>query len=176
MTTQKWDNYTGLKVDDCDHDQESEAVGKYSYEAPGYYWCQSQKKYVKLLNDRGHFQKEYRSGCHIDADSKLRYAELTDPNLINQLYTRPYVGCYKGAGQRALTKNVLETHLLTGIDTRIRPACDVLADAYVDRFQYLPEYGNPQRVKHVIPAWHWGGTNTRDYVRRINYIKHCEKK
>ena len=173
-----WDNATGLKDNGCEaalHDKESQAVGQYGYEAPGYIWCESKKMYIKNLADPGHFQKEYRSACRVDTDSRLRYAALSDPNLINQLWARPYAGCYKGAGQRALNKNVLETELLTGIDTRVKPACDVLADAHIDRFDYLPAYGNPQRVQHVIPAWTWGGDNSRDYVRQINYVKQCAK-
>ena len=176
----RWDDFTRLKNDTCAeqvYDKQSINAGKYKYEAPGYYWCETQKKYISHLTEPGHFQKQYRSGCHVEVDNELRFAPLTDPNLIHQLWARPYRGCFMGAGQRALDKNVLETELLTGNDTRGGPrkACDVLSGVNIDRFEYLPEYGNPQRVKHVIPTWTWGGTDTRDYVRQINYNKNCKK-
>ena len=65
----------------------------------------------------------------------------------------------------------LETELMSGLDTRSRTrrSCDVLSGVTIDRFQCLPEYGNPQRVQHVMEPWIRGGDNTRDYVRRINY-------
>jgi hypothetical protein len=176
-----WDGLTRLKNDRCAemvHDKESSLAGSMGYTAPGYYWCQSQKEYAAHLTEPVHFQKQYRNGCNISVDSELRYAPLTDPNLINQLWARPYRGCFMGAGQRALNENELETELLTGIDTRgsVRTACDVLADVNIDRFEQLHEYGNPQRVKHIIPTWTWGGEDTRDYVRQINYNKHCKNK
>ena len=44
---------------------------------------------------------------------------------------------------------------------------------------YLPCFGNPQRVEHVVEpspdigGWIRGGDNTRDLVRRINYKNRC---
>jgi hypothetical protein len=76
-----------------------------------------------------------------------------------------------GAGQRGTTNKDVETELICGLDTRGGPrrACDVLSGVSIDRFQCLPEYGNPQRVEHVVPVWIRGGENTRDYVRRVNF-------
>jgi len=76
-----------------------------------------------------------------------------------------------GAGQASLGNKDIESELYHGLDTRGGPrkACDVLSGVSIDRFECLPEYGNPQRVQHVVEPWIRGGDNTRDHVRRVNY-------
>jgi hypothetical protein len=127
------------------------------------------------MSEPAHQYKQYRNACFVDKDSDLRFAALTDKRYIHQLYTRPYHGSYMGAGQNTANHKPLETQLLQGIDTRgyVRKACDVSAGVSIDRFECLPEFGNPQRVQHVVEPWVRGGDHTRDYVRRINYEKQC---
>jgi len=118
-----------------------------------------------------HYQKVYRNGCKVDHESELTFSQLTDPRLIHQLFSRPYLGAYMGAGQNTANYKNTESELIHGLDTRGGPrkACDVLAGVSIDRFECLPEYGNPQRVQHVVEPWIRGGDNTRDHVRRVNY-------
>lgn len=170
----QWNDQTRLRYDPCarrTYDKESMGPGNYQTDAPGYRWCERQSSYANHMCEPIHQQKQYRSGCHIDKDSELRYAELTDKRYIHQLWARPYLGAYMGAGQRSLSNKDVESELIMGLDTRGGPrkACDVLAGVSIDRFECLPEYGNPQRVQHVVEPWIRGGDNTRDYVRRVNY-------
>ena len=44
------------------------------------------------------------------------------------------------------------------------------------RFNYLPSCGNPQKVKHVVEPWVRGGEHTRDYVRRVDFVRKCLNK
>lgn len=170
----KWNDQTRLRYDQCArraYDQESAKTGEYQITAPGFKWCEQQSEYANNMCEPIHQQKQYRSGCHVDKDSQLRYAELTDKRYIHQLWTRPYAGAFMGAGQRSLSNKNVESELIMGLDTRggVRRACDVLSEVSIDRFHSLPEYGNPQRVQHVVESWIRGGENTRDYVRRVNY-------
>ena len=57
--------------------------------------------------------------------------------------------------------------------------CEVTRGTTFYRYQCLPEFGNPQRVQHIIQppveigGWIRGGDNTRDYVRRVDYQRRC---
>lgn len=171
---QKWNDQTRLKYDTCArkaYDRESKGSGRYMVEEPGWRWCESTQQYSRNMCEPFHYQKVYRNGCKVDNESDLIHAPLTDPRLIHQLYTRPYLGAYLGAGQASTNHKDTESELIHGLDTRGGPrkACDVTAGVSIDRFECLPEYGNPQRVQHVVEPWTRGGANTRDYVRRINY-------
>lgn len=151
------------------YEKESRAPGDYLVSTPGFNWHESPVEYSRKMVQPMHQRKQYRSGKHVDTDSKLRYATMTDPKYIHQLNPRP-AGHYKGAGQPSASNKVLESELIMGVETRgIGRACDVLSGVTIDRFHYLPEHGNPQRVQHVVPTWIRGGDNTRDHVRRINY-------
>lgn len=175
---QNWNDQTRLKYDLCArqaYDKESLGPGIYKTNSVGYHWCEKPETYVQKMCEPIHQQKQYRSGCYIDQDSQVRHGMLTDKRYIHQLWTRPYLGSYMGAGQRSLNNKDLESELIYGLDTRGGPrrACDVLAGVSIDRFQCLPEFGNPQRVQHVVEPWIRGGENTRDYVRRVNYEAKC---
>lgn len=170
----QWNDQTRLKYDPCarrTYDQESMEPCKYQISAPGFRWCERQSTYAKKMCEPIHQQKQYRSACYVDKDTELRKAKLTDERYIHQLWTRPYLGAYMGAGQSSLGNKDTESELIMGLDTRGGPrrACDVLSGVSIDRFECLPEYGNPQRVQHIVEPWIRGGDNTRDYVRRVNY-------
>ena len=91
-----------------------------------------------------------------------------------QLQVRPYVGFYSGAGMSSLDVNDVntETMLRQGATESSPYLCTNVNEFNNLRFNCLPEYGNPQQVKHIIPpkpsegGWVRGGENTRDYVRR----------
>jgi hypothetical protein len=171
---QNWNDQTRLRYDSCArhaYDQQSKGSGRYNTGAPGWRWCETGTEYSRNMCEPFHYQKVYRNGCKVDNESELMHAPLSDPRLINQLYARPYRGSYMGAGQASATNKNTESELFHGVDTRGGPrkACDVLSGVSIDRFECLPEYGNPQRVQHVVEPWIRGGDNTRDHVRRVNY-------
>lgn len=176
----EWNNLTRLSQDVCAQtleERQSQLPGLYKVQAPGYRWCESLQHYSGLMTEPAHYYKVYRSGCNVNNESELRYAPLTNQRYIHTLYTRPYLGSYEGAGQRSLGDKDIESELFFGLDTRAYPrrACDVLAGVSIDAapWQCLPEFGNPQKVQHIVYPWVRGGDATRDYVRRINYEKRC---
>lgn len=174
----EWNHLTRLSQDICAQtleEKQSQEPGLYQVQAPGYRWCESSGSYAQFMSEPTHYYKQYRNACTVQEDSKLRYAPLTNKRYINQLFTRPYAGSFHGAGQRSLGNKDVESQLIYGLDTRgwaLRSG-DVLAGVSINRFETLPEYGNPQRVQHVVEPWIRGGDNTRDYVRRVNYEKQC---
>ena len=170
----EWNNLSRLREDVCAQtlsEKQSQMSGLYRIQTPGYRWCESQKSYSMNMAEPAHEYKQYRNGCTIDVDSNLRYNSLTNLRTINQLYTRPYLGNFMAAGQRSLGFKDVESELIMGLDTRgiPRKACDVLSCVCIDRFNCLPEYGNPQKAEHIIEPGVHGGDATRDYVRRVNY-------
>ena len=78
-----------------------------------------------------------------------------------------------GAGQRSTNEQDVESKLIMGLTTTDFRPCEGHTEATINRFYHLPEYGNPQRVKHVVEPWTRGGEHTRDYVRRVkcNYTR-----
>ena len=170
----EWNQITRVRQDSCTQtlsEKQSQKPGQYSILPLGYKWCESGKNYAHLMSEPAHQQKQYYNGCNVDRDTETRNIPATNLRNIHQLYTRPYLGAYKGAGMNTSNNKNLETEILSGWDSRgmTRRSCDVLSGVTIDRFHCLPEYGNPQRVQHVIESWIRGGDNTRDYVRRINY-------
>lgn len=162
---------TRLTYDSCARnarEQQSARLGQYLTETPGRKWAETTTEYVTNMSEPYHYQKVYRSGHKVDIETKLQHTNLTSPRLIHQLQTRPYLGSYMGAGQSSLSNKDLESELYHGHSTRDGRACS-LSGVSIDRFECLPEYGNPQRVQHVVEPWIRGGDNTRDHVRRINY-------
>lgn len=97
-------------------------------------------------------------------------------NRVLEMNVRPYVGffCGAGAGSTQYSDIATESILRQGITTKLpcqgRDANTADISGY--QFNCLPEYGNPQKVEHIIPppkskgGWVRGGENTRDYVRR----------
>ena len=174
----EWNELTRLSQDVCSQtleEKQSQLSGLYHVATPGYRWCESAKSYGYLMSEPAHYYKVYRSGCNVDRETDLQHSNLTNYRYKNQLFARPYLGAFMGAGQRGMEKD-LESQLIYGSDTRIKKAMNTLSEASIDRFESLPEYGNPQRVQHVVEPWIRGGDATRDYVRRINYEKHCQNK
>lgn len=176
-----WNDQAGLRYDKSaktEYERQSRGSGGYQLGNPAIRKCVSQGTYQKLMCEPMHQQRQFRSGgCFVDQETKLRNAKLTDQRYIDQLYTRPYLGGFMGAGRPTNNKDA-ESRLIHGETTRsaTRRACDVLSGVTIDRFEYLPSYGNPQRVQHVVEPWVRGGEGTRDHVRRSQYEKQCPKK
>ncbi len=173
-TYANWDDQTRLIYDPCARrqaDKQRMEPASFVTDNIGLRWCESPKAYAAVNGAVAHYPKQYRNACAVNYETALQQSALTNPRYKQQLMTRPYLGAYVGAGQSTSNNKDIETELITGLDTRsgTRRACDVLSGVSIDRFECLPEYGNPQRVEHVVPVWIRGGENTRDYVRRVNY-------
>jgi hypothetical protein len=176
-----WDDQSRLRYDPgarAQFDRQSASPLEYITDNTGYRWCQTPGAYATMNSAPMHFPKQYRNACTVSEETPLIHSNITNPRLKKQLLTRPYLGAYLGAGQSTSNQKDLETELIYGLDTRGGPrrACDVLSGVSINRFECLPEFGNPQRVKHIVPVWIRGGDNTRDYVRRVNYeakMKNC---
>ncbi len=176
-----WDDQSRLRYDPgarAQFDRQSASPLEYITDSTGYRWCQTPGAYATMNSSPMHYPKQYRNACTVPVETPLIHAPITNPRLKKQLLTRPYLGAYMGAGQSTSNQKDLETELIYGLDTRGGPrrACDVLSGVSINRFECLPEFGNPQRVKHIVPVWIRGGDNTRDYVRRVNYeakMKNC---
>lgn len=85
-------------------------------------------------------------------------------------------GCMQTGGATAQSNGsliALESQIQQGYITENKQACNPTSGVTINRFDCLPVHGNGQRVEHIIPAWVNGGENTRDYIRRIDYQKHC---
>jgi hypothetical protein len=137
--------------------------------------CETETAYANNMHELMH---QYRvtspNQCYIPVDTQMRYAPLTNQGEIYQLFTRPYNAVpYMGSGQNSGANKDLESRLIMGESTTTYKACEPLSEATINRFQCLPDYGNPQRVSHVIPPFLWGGENSRDHVRRVNYERFC---
>ena len=180
-------NYEGRVDRDCCAVtlDEKEAQRPGFYQLSGYDpYCDSACNYADRMSEIMHFQKQYRNAyCYVDNDSDLRYSELSNLREINQLFTRPYKGQFMGAGTRSLDNKDIESALQQGILTNLREKpCEVTRETTFYRYQCLPEFGNPQREKHIIPppvsvgGWIRGGDNTRDHVRIVDYHRRCLNK
>lgn len=177
-----WNQITRVGEDLC-----TQAIDEMQSQLPGYYytnnffrWCESQEQYANLMAEPAQFYKPYRNACRVDTDSVLRYADLTNKGEIYQLFTKPYATVpYMGAGQRSLSNKELESQLQQGHTATIYKPCEPTSGVTYNRFQCLPDFGNPQMndpvtgLSRVIEPWVRGGEVTRDYVRRVNYEKHC---
>jgi hypothetical protein len=133
-------------------------------------------QYQCTLSELAHFPTVYapRSDPAINIESKLIHSEVTNPRVMHQLQTRPYVGAFAGAGSITSGHELKNTEsaLIQGLSSNVRQrACFSLAPS---RYTPLPDYGNPQRVQHIIPpkvndgGWVRGGLPSRDLVRRVN--------
>lgn len=153
---------------------EAQRPGWYQVNAPGFRPFESTGQYAAAMGaEPMMFQRQYFNGPRVDTDSKMRFAALTNPRLIHQLFARPFGGSFRGPGQPSLGNKDLESELLAGHQMRTHKSVQPTAEATIDRFIPLPEYGNPQRVWHVVEPWTRGGEHTRDYVRRVDWERRC---
>lgn len=153
----------------------NESVGPGEYQTNNFYRKCGEPVMTTCMNDQVLvFPKVYGNvpHCEVDGDSILRYAPLTNIRDINQLFTRPYKDAgYKGAGANNGHLKDLESALLQGqYHPHSKKELDNTKENYVDKFQYLPECNNPQRIQHIIMPITRGGVLTRELVRRLNFV------
>lgn len=113
--------------------------------------------------------------CHVDADSETKYPPLTNLNNVQQLFQRAYAGAgFRGSGSGVdWSGRNIESSLLQGQYTNSKKSVQNSSEVNIDRFDYLPSYGNPQLVNRVIPPWTNGGILSRELVRRLSYNDYC---
>jgi hypothetical protein len=182
----KWDQMGRLRQDACAiRTDEKESMQPGDYQLAGYDPSkQTPVEYANLMRDPMHSQKMYRNELsYVNDESKLIQSELSNMRTKTQLWTRPYAGFYCGPGMRSLGLKDVESALQQGLTTNPREGpCQVYRGQPTQRFDCLPEFGNPQRTEHIIPppvhdgGWVRGGDNTRDYVRRVDYQRRCGNK
>lgn len=183
----EWHNQNRTNYDLCQ-------INKKEYEStlPGYlqltgFDCQHQNKnkYTKILNTLQTHQKQYYDTLHrVNVDTDLIHPPLTNLNSKHQLFTRPYVGCYKGPGNHSIDPNDIdiESFMYQGFSSMQKKPCEKTSGMDLTNYylNLLPCYGNPQRVEHIVEppvrigGWIRGGEPTRDIVRKINYNKHIQ--
>jgi hypothetical protein len=171
-----WHMKTNLKDDKCYvnlDDNESQEPG--CYQTDNFYrLCDTSADYANLMSEPFLFYKPYRSACRVNIESELRNAELTNMRQLYPLYTTPYLTVpYMGAGQNSLYNKEIESQLLQGLTAHSFKPCSPTSGVTINRFDCLPDYGNPQKVEHIIEPWNRSGDPTRDYIRRVNYTKAC---
>lgn len=120
-----------------------------------------------------------KNGCLIDPNSYLKFEELTNKNVINQLtqrltLTTPYI--------RGLYDVNVESVLMPGEKTDLKRPCNVLTGKSLLTHYYTPMIKklreNVQNTDHIIPedsekTWVRGGLPTRQIMRNIDYSKRC---
>jgi hypothetical protein len=112
--------------------------------------------------------------CNIDRDTDFRYPPLTNLKNVQQLFTRPYASQgYRGAGANNLHLKDLESGLLQGNTMQEKKGCKNTSEVYIDRFEYIPAYGDPQRLDRAIEAFTRGGIDTRNLVRQVSMEDYC---
>ena len=173
------DGMTRARHDPCSHGvyvAESVRPGEYKLNTPGYVYCEPVSRYANHMSQPVHFQKVYQSQCRVDNETKLWHAPPTDKRFIHQLWERPYKGSFMGAGRHSTSGDVTDTESLlwAGLDNMTKKSCQPNAEATINRFMHLPDYGNPQRVEHTVEGWTRGGDHTRDLVRRVNHERYLD--
>ena len=120
-----------------------------------------------------------KNGCLIDPNSYLKFEEMTNKNVINQLtqrltLTTPYI--------RGLYDVDVESVLIPGEKSDIKRPCNVLTGKSLLTHYYTPMIKKlreeVQNTDHIIPedserTWVRGGLPTRQIMRNIDYSKRC---
>ena len=184
LTEIKWDEETGIRRDPCNvtlEESESHATGDYQLSGydPSY---QNVSDYANRMDGLMHFQKVYRSDyTYVDTETALIQSKPSNLRYKNPLYTRPYVGYYCGPGMRSIGYKDIESALQQGLSDNQRDnPCFPSRGTTGYNFTPLPDFGNPQKVEHVVEppvrlgGWPHGGVPTRDLIRRVDYARRCD--
>ena len=113
--------------------------------------------------------------CNIDNDSAMRNgSKQTNPRLIHQLYSRPYLTVpFMGPNTNGGDRDV-ESQLRYGVRAADRKPCNSLADVSIDTGRMYLCY-NPQAVEHVVENWTRGGVDSRAHAHQLNYSRRCTR-
>jgi hypothetical protein len=175
----EWYDQTRLHNDNCTKaidETQSKLSGKHQLTN----WFrpkQTKSDYSCTLGEPGHYQKVYSPNSHFINDGSDLRPQPTNYRNINTLYTRPYLTTPNespGMNSTNPTINAIESDLIHGYDTFIKKSSDVLSGITIDRFQPLPNFGNPQYYKHVTWDIPRQGFPSRDLVRAINQEQACD--
>ena len=118
-------------------------------------------------------------GCNIDEDSQLRNAKnLTNPRLIHQLNTRPYLTVpYMGRGGGNVC---VETVLNNSEDTGQKRSANTLSGININRFTPLVKclegtIQNPENIVQAVASDDWvrGGAPSRQMLQDQIYLEKC---
>ena len=121
-----------------------------------------------------------KNGCLIDPASYLRFEDMTNKNVINQLsqrltLTTPYI--------RGLYDVDVESVLMPGEKTDLKRTCNVLTGKSLLSYHYTPMIKKlreeVQNTDHIIQpdverTWVRGGLPTRQIMRNIDYSNRCD--
>lgn len=184
-----WYQLDRLRDDSCYlNKRNEESVYPGIYQTTGYDPTrQDSAIYGKLMSSTFNNQKQYYNTTnYVDDDTKLIQSNLTNLRTINQLSTRPYLGNYMGPGRHSLNPESMdaESFLWQGYATSQQQPCEVTSGKDITSYalNYLPCFGNPQRVEHIIPppvaigGWVRGGAATRDIVRQVDAQRQHQNK
>ena len=142
-------------------------------------WCDSRQNYANRNGQQPMlFYKQYENACEVSDGTKLRNGTMTNKRYINQLNARPFMGpANQSAGRNNASKNPdLSSQMRHGVSTTTYKPTEKTSGVSIDRFNCLPEFGNPQRVEHVIENWVRGGEHTRDVIRRQDHAARIRSK
>ena len=118
-------------------------------------------------------------GCNIDDDSKMRNAKnITNPRLIHQLNTRPYLTVpYMGRGSGNIC---VESVLNNSEDTGQKRSCNTMSGINIDRFVPLVKCleGTIQNPENIVQEgasedWVRGGVPSRQMLQDKIYLDKC---
>lgn len=183
FTINQW---VGLRDDNCAvNSYEKESLGPGNYVLSNFHSCECGApgaREVAAQNPQMQVSDGYgwvsNGGCKVDDDSNVRLGcRLTNPRIINQLFTRPYLSIpYMGKGCYQPNN---ESNLIFGEDTGEKRSCNVLAGVTIDNF-YTPMIGclreniqNPKNLIEETYGWIRGGESTRKNLKDIDYKRVC---
>jgi hypothetical protein len=153
-----------------------------SYMLTDYYedrWCDSRQNYADRIGQQPMlFYKNYENACVVSDGTKLRNGNMTNKRYINQLNARPFMAhANQAPGHNNASKNPdLSSKLRHGVATTTYKPVENTSGVSIDRFNCLPEFGNPQRVEHIMEPWVRGGEHTRDVIRRQDHAARVKSK
>jgi len=121
----------------------------------------------------------YTEGCVVDNDSELRNdpARLTRDRCRLQLFTRIFTGCPNlrpGVGDPNTELDILagsSSDDLSAFASCKREITELQTYYPTPMLECIKEVQDP---KHIVEPWVRGGDNTRDFIRRQEFLKQCE--
>jgi hypothetical protein len=182
MNTNIFDSATGICTDTCwknAKELHNNQIADYNLYQNNFVNCEYPNvrmtdMYLNHPNLRGRPGVGLSDDCLIDNYSSLRNdpASLTHDRCKIQLFNRIFTG---GPNLRCGNKNpAAELELLEGADTNPFRCKKAIMEEEMNNFIPLLDcMKDIQDPKHIIPVWTNGGEDTRSYVNRAEFNKHC---